>query len=237
MRVGLEEHDRIGVTDRGQQEAVGAFRRRRHHDAQAGDMGEHGLGRLRVMLGGTNAGAMRRAQNHRAAQPPLRSVAEPGRVVHQLIDAGIEESHKLDLADGLKPLRRHADAQPADQRFRQRSVENALDTEALLQAGGRTEYAAIDADIFSENHDIGIIRQSAGERQIDCIDQRDLRHSGPRFPCAGRHRRSAAWHRDGRTWFAADAARSPSSARSPHRRFVRIRRRLSPPLPCSNSSG
>ena len=113
-----KEHHRIGVADRGEEKAVGAFRRGRNDDAQAGDMGEHGLGCFRVMLGGTNAGAMRRAQNHRTAEPPLRSVAEPGCVVHQLIDAGIEESHELDLADGLKPLRRHTDAKPADQSFR-----------------------------------------------------------------------------------------------------------------------
>ena len=53
---------------------------------------EHSLGRLRMMFGGTNACAMRRAQNHRAAEPPLGSIAEPGRVVYQLIDAGIQIS-------------------------------------------------------------------------------------------------------------------------------------------------
>ena len=58
-----------------------------------------------------NARAMRRAQNHRATEPTLRSVAEPGRVVHQLIDAGIKESQELDFANRIESLRRHADAE------------------------------------------------------------------------------------------------------------------------------
>src|SRR6516165_9487641 len=103
--------------------------------------------RFRVMFGSANTGAMRRSQNHWARKPPLRSVAEPGGVVHQLIDAWIKESHELDLADRFEPLSRHAHAESADQRFRQWRVENAFRTKALLQPGGGAENAAINADI------------------------------------------------------------------------------------------
>jgi hypothetical protein len=92
-----------------------------------------------MMFGGANARAMWRAQNHRATKPSLRAVAEPGRVVHQLIYAGIQESHELDLANRFEPLRRHAHAESPDQNFRQRRVENALGAEALLQASGCAE--------------------------------------------------------------------------------------------------
>ena len=78
-------------------------------------------------------------------------------MVHQLIDAGIEKAHELDLADGLQALRRHADAEPADQQFGQRRVDHALGAEALLQTGGGAKHAAIDADIFAEHDDVGII--------------------------------------------------------------------------------
>jgi hypothetical protein len=97
-------------------------------------------------------------------------------VVHQLIDAGIKESQELDLTDRLETLRRHAHAESTDESFRQRRVENALGAEALLQASGSAENAAVDADILSEDHDIGIIRERPGERQIDRVDQRRLRH-------------------------------------------------------------
>ena len=56
-------------------------------------------------------------RHHRAAEPPLRAVAESRGVIHQLIDAGIEEPHELDLADRSEALSRHADAQAADQQF------------------------------------------------------------------------------------------------------------------------
>ena len=156
-------------------------------------------------------------------RPPLSAVAEPGRVVSQLIDARIKESHELDLADRFEALRRHAHTKSGDQRFRQWRVENTLGAEALLQTGGGTEYAAIDADIFSKDHDIRIIRQSAGQSQIDCIDQCELRHSGPRLPYAGQHRRLAVGRRDSRTWFPAHAVRLPDNVRSPHSPFARTR--------------
>ena len=117
-------------------------------------MGEHRLGALGMMLGRANAGPVRRAQHHRTGEPSLRAVAQSGCMVHQLIDAGIDETHELDLADGLQALRRHADAQPADQQLGKRRIEHALRSEALLQPGGGAKNAAVDADILAE-HDHG----------------------------------------------------------------------------------
>jgi hypothetical protein len=79
-------------------------------------------------------------------------------VIHQLIDARIEEAHELDLSDRPQSLRGHADAKAGNQSFRERSVENPIDAEALLQPYCRAEYTAIDADVFPENHHIGVIR-------------------------------------------------------------------------------
>jgi hypothetical protein len=62
---------------------LGAFRRGGHYHTQAWDMGQHSLGGLGVMLGGTNAGVMRRAQNHGTAQPSLRSPAKTGGMVQK----------------------------------------------------------------------------------------------------------------------------------------------------------
>jgi hypothetical protein len=101
-------------------------------------------------------------------------------VVHQLIDAGIKKAHELDLAHGLEALRRHADAEPADQELGERRVDHPFGAEALLQTDGGAEDAAVDADVFAENDDIGILLHRAGERQIDGFDQRHLRHRGLR---------------------------------------------------------
>src|SRR5262245_65166483 len=91
------------------------------------------------MLGGANAAAVRRAQDHRTAESSLRSIAQPGSMVHQLIDAGIDESHKLDFADRLEALRSHTDAQATDQQLGERRIDHALRSEPLLQSDSRAE--------------------------------------------------------------------------------------------------
>ena len=139
-------------------------------------MREHGLGAFRVMFGRTDAAAVRSAQHHGASQPPLGAVAQPRGMVHQLIDAGIKKAHELDFADRLEPLRRHADAEPADQELGERRVDHPFRAEALLQTDGGAEDAAVDADVLAENDDVGILVHGAGERQIDGLDQGELRH-------------------------------------------------------------
>jgi hypothetical protein len=106
----------------------------------------------------------------------LGAVAQPGSVVHQLIDARIQESHKLDLAHRLQTLRRHADAEPADEEFGKRRIQHALRPETLLQSDRGAEDAAVDADILAEHDDGRVILHRAGKRQVDGFDQRDLRH-------------------------------------------------------------
>src|SRR5262249_44438891 len=143
------------------------------------------------------------------------------------------ESHELNLADGLESLRRHADAQAADQKLGERRVDDPLRPEALLQPGGRTEHAAVDADILAEHDDVLVVRHRAGERQVDRLDERELRHRAlAPAPPAGRRNPPAIPRRGDRTWFAAPAPALPDSARPPLRRAPGIRRRAAPPPPC-----
>src|SRR5258707_11273551 len=190
------------------------------------------------MLGGANAGAMRHAQNHRTAQPSLRSRAKPGGMVNQLVDARIHETHELDFADGLEPLRRHADADAADQELRQRHVDDALGPEALLQSDRRPEYAAIHADIFTEHDHVRVILHRPGERQVDGLHQRRLRHgSPPSTHRAGKRRPWEVPHRGDRTWSPAYVALSPGSVPPPRRLAPDTRSRAVPPPPCPMPSG
>src|SRR3977135_2689601 len=117
-------------------------------------MGEHGLGALGVICGSANAAPVRCTQNHRTTEPPLCAVAQPRGMVHQLIDAGINKSHELDLADRLQPLRGHADAESADKEFGKRRIEYALRSETLLQSDGGAEDAAVDSNILAEHDHI-----------------------------------------------------------------------------------
>ncbi len=100
----LEKHDGIWIANGRQQQPVGALRRGRDDDAQAGNVGEHGFRVLRMMLGRAYAGATGSAQHHRAAEPSLRAIAQSRGVIHELIDAGVAEAHELDLAHRLQAL-------------------------------------------------------------------------------------------------------------------------------------
>src|SRR5512139_682827 len=189
------------------------------------------------MLGGANAAAVGRAQNHRTAEPSLRAIAQPGRMVHQLIDAGIDESHKLDLADRPEALRSHTDAQATDQQFGERRIDHALRSETLLQADGGTEDTAIDPDVFTQNDNAGIITHGAGERQVDCFDQRHFSHvTHPSARDAEQHRPLVAPRRGGRIWSLVGADSSPNSAQSPLRSAAGTRPQAALPPLCPRRS-
>jgi hypothetical protein len=172
----LQKHHRIRIADGGEQEPIGALRRGRRHHPQARNVGEHRFRALGVMLGRANAGAGGHAQHHRAGEPPLGAVAQPGCVVGQLIDAGVGKAHELNFADGPQALRRHADAQPADQQLGKRRIDDALRSEAPLQSDGGTKDAAVDTDVFPEHDYVWIFLQGARQRQVDGFDQGDLSH-------------------------------------------------------------
>src|SRR3974377_1006477 len=99
------------------------------------------------MLGSANAGPVWGAKTQRRGAPSRGAGAQARGVVHQLVEAGIEEPHELDLADRPKALGGHADAQTADQQFGKRRVDDAPGAEALLQALRRAKHAAVDADV------------------------------------------------------------------------------------------
>src|ERR1700686_722929 len=113
-------------------------------------------------------------------------------MVHQLIDAGINESHELDLADRLQPLRGHADAESADEEFGKRRIEHAFRSETLLQSDRRAEDTAVDPTSSPNTTTLGsssIARARAklmASTSVTSGISRSLR-----VPGAARHRPSA----------------------------------------------
>ena len=63
-------------------------------------------------------------------------------------------------ATGFMPCDGQADGEAGDGGFVQRRVEDALGAEALLQAGGGAEHAAVDADVLAQHHDGVVVRIS-----------------------------------------------------------------------------
>ena len=121
----LEEHHRIRIADRGEQQAVGPRRRGRAHHANAGDVAQHGLGALRMVFGRMDAAAVRRADHDRTAQAAAGPMAHARHVIDDLIERRIHEAHELDFRDGLQALRRHADRHAGDGRLGERRVLHA----------------------------------------------------------------------------------------------------------------
>src|SRR4051812_19323801 len=175
----LEEHHRIRIGDRREQQAVSLCGRGGIDDADAGDVGEHRLGALGVVLGRMDARAAGRAQHHRATQPSLRPMPQASGVVQDLVDRRIGEARELDFGHRPQALGGHADRHAGDQPLGERRVGDALGTEALLQPGGGAEYAAVDADVLAQHDDAIVVLHGPRERQVDRLNQRDARHRAP----------------------------------------------------------
>ena len=173
----LEKHHGIGIADRGEQQAVGAARRGGIDDPDARNVREHRLGALGMVLRRVDAGAARRAQHHRAGQPPARAMAHAPGVVEDLVDRGVGEAGELDLRDRLQPLDRHADAHAGDEALGERRVDHALGAEAPGEPQRRAEHAAVHAHVLAEHDDGGIVLHLALEREVDRFDEGDLRHA------------------------------------------------------------
>lgn len=112
--------------------------------------------------------------------PPLR------RLVHQLVERGIDIIRKLDLGHGSHPLRGAPDGEPHYPLLAQGRVEHALGPEF----GGQVHAAAEDAakgDIFAEEEDALVGAEGASEGAVDSLEEvlpgcgnrfRELRQGG-----------------------------------------------------------
>ena len=76
----LEEHHRVGIFDRGNQQALGIVGIGGHDDFQAADMGKQSLRALAMRLPAENTAAGRHAQHDRAGEVAVRAVADAGRL-------------------------------------------------------------------------------------------------------------------------------------------------------------
>jgi len=143
---------------------------------QAGVMAQQRLQALGVMLGRVDAAAVRHADDDGAGEAAARAVALAGHVVRDLVQGGVDEAHELDFGDDFQALRGHADGHAGDHAFGERRVLHAVAAEALLQAGGGAEHAAVGADVLADQDDVRIARHLGGQRHVDGLDQCDLGH-------------------------------------------------------------
>jgi hypothetical protein len=171
----FQEHHRVRIADRREQQAVGARRRGGAHDADAGNMAEHRLGAFRMMLGGVDSAAVRCSNHHRTGQPAAGAIAHAREVIDDLIERRIKKAHELDFSDGLQAMRGHADGHARDGRFGERRVLHTILAEAFLQPCGGPEHAAVDADVLADHHDGIVMPHFPAMRQRDGFHHGDCR--------------------------------------------------------------
>ena len=129
-----------------------------------------------MMLGRMNAAAMGHANDDRASQASASAVSQPRHVIGDLIHGGVDESHELDFRYRAQSLGGHADGHSRNHAFRERGVLYAILTELLLESGRRTEYTAVDTDIFAQYHDARVTRHLPRVRAVDGFDHRNFGH-------------------------------------------------------------
>src|ERR1700722_10354699 len=187
----FEKDDRIVVLDRGDQETFSVVGIGGDDGLEAGDVREQGLGTLAMRLPAIDAAAARHADHDRSEELAARAVAQPRRLRHDLVVAGIDIVGELDLGDHPKPIGAHADRHAHDSGFVDRRVEAARLAILALQPIGAAKHAAEIADVLTEHDDVLVLGHLAIHRVADRLDHRHARH-GAKLRAAGAARADGA---------------------------------------------
>ena len=124
----------------------------------------------------TNATTERCAQDHRAAEPAAGTIAQAAGVIDHLVDAGVNESHKLDFSNRAHTLCRQPDTHAGYGGFSKWGVQYALLTKALQESIGGPEHAAINAYILAQHQYLIIFIHCPAQGQVHRFQQGDFSH-------------------------------------------------------------
>ena len=194
----LEDHDRVGIADRGREQPLRVGGRRGDRDLDPGRVHVVRLGRVVVQLGRAHAAAVGHPDRDRERHRPARPPAVAADVGDQLVEAGVREGVVLHLADG--PVARHAepDRRAEDAGLGERRVDAAVGAEAVAQPAVARKTPPGAADVLAEDEHVRVALHLDVERVVDRLDEEELSHRGS---CAARRGR-------GRTTRAGSRARA-----------------------------
>ena len=150
----FQEDHRIGIADRGLEQALGVGGGRGRDHLQAGNVREPGRIILAVLGGDARGGAVRPAEHDRAAHLAARHIKRLGRRIDQLVHRlhGEIEGHELD--DRLQAGERRADAQAGKAVLGDRRVDHALVAELLQQSLRDLVGALIFGDLLAHHEHV-----------------------------------------------------------------------------------
>ena len=166
----VEEH-RIGIGDGRCHQRTRVLGRRGADDLQAGRSIEPGFGVLRVIRSGVPQAAPRHPDDHRHRAAP--SIANLGRVVHELVEAARDEVVELHLTDRPLAGQRRADADTEHAALGERRVDDAI-AELLEERPQQQERVAVlAAHVLAVDEDARIgakrVRDAESDRIQKCV--------------------------------------------------------------------
>ena len=150
----FQEDHRIGIADRGLEQALGVGGIRGRDHPQTGNVREPRRIILAVLGGDARGGTVRSAEHDRAAHLAARHIERLGRRIDDLVDRlhGEVEGHELD--DRLQAGERRADAQAGKAVLGDRRVDHALVAELLQQSLRDLVGALIFGDLLAHHEHI-----------------------------------------------------------------------------------
>ena len=145
----LEDDHRVGILERGEQQALGVGGRRRLHHLQPRDVAEPGLEALAVLGGGAGARARGHAHDQRHRGLAAEHVAQLRRLVDDLLHRERREVRELELEDRPQAGQRRADRDAGAAELGDRRVDDPVGAEAVDEVARHLEGAAVDADVLA----------------------------------------------------------------------------------------
>src|SRR5215469_18207432 len=139
-------------------------------------MSKEGLGILRVKWPSMNAPARGPAQHQRYRRSPAKM--RLGQQVNDLVEGASDEVHKLKLGHRTHSGEGRAEASVHNGHLGDRSIDHAFGSEAIDEAVGDLESAAVDTDVFSDAKDGGIALHLFPDALADCLEVGKGRHVG-----------------------------------------------------------
>src|SRR6267142_1566550 len=98
--LGLEEHNRVVIFDRADQQSLGIIGIGRHHNLDPADVRKDRLRALRVSLPAPDATATGRTNSDRRRKLTCRPVPQSGKLADDLVESRVDVVSELDLRDG-----------------------------------------------------------------------------------------------------------------------------------------
>ncbi len=183
--LGFEEHHRVVVLDRGDQQALGIVGIRRDHGLQAAYVGEYAFRRLRMRLPATDSAAAGRAHHHRRPELAAAAITQSRQFADDLVRRRVDVIGKLDFRDRTQPVDAHADRGGDDAALGDRRIEHAMPAVFFLQPGGAAKHAAEITHVLAEHQHVFIAPHAQIECGIDRLDHVHARHLSRPPSCGG----------------------------------------------------